>query len=248
MGKAKLLRFFEKIINRLLLFVGLRLQKCDREYPELWGKDNNFQSLFKEIENRTLVSQERCFMLYQFAKYAQGKHGDFAEVGVYKGGTAKLIAKTCPDKCIYLFDTFSGMPTEDRSIDIHKLGDFSDTSLHNVRRFLRDCDNVVIIPGFFPDTSSMIGDKVFYFVHIDVDIYKSVKDSLEFFYSRMIEGGVMVFDDYGWKNCPGIKKAISEFLLEKRGIPIIVAKYQCVLLKVCLYALSIFIHNMCIKC
>jgi len=69
------------------------------------------------------------------------------------------------------------------------------------------------------------------FIYADVDIYQSTRSCLDFFYPRMVHGGVMIFDDYEWKGCPGVKKAISEFLAGKNEIPIITTRYQCILLK-----------------
>ena len=222
---------FEKIIKKAFIFAGLKVEKYHREYPEIWSNIRDFQLLFRDIEDYTVVSQDRCFMLYQMAKYVEGKEGEIAEIGVYKGGTGKLVAKACPDKSVHLFDTFSGMPEIERDIDLHRKGDFADTSLDSVKMFLSDCNNVIFHPGFFPDTAEAVRDKKFCLVYIDVDIYQSVKNCLEFFYHRMVPGGVMVFDDYEWRNCPGVKKAIIEFLAGKPEVPIITTRYQCVLIK-----------------
>jgi O-methyltransferase len=222
---------FEKVVKKAFSFVGLNVSKYHGEYPEIWSNIDDFKLLFREIESHTVVSQDRCFMLYQMARYAESKEGEIAEVGVYKGGTGKLIAKTCPGKSVHLFDTFSGMPQETRSIDLHRKGDFADTSLDSVKMFLSDCGNVIFHPGFFPDTAEVVKDKKFCLVYIDVDIYQSVKDCLEFFYHRMVPGGVMLFDDYEWKDCPGVKKAIIEFLTNKPETPVITTRYQCVLIK-----------------
>jgi len=221
----------EGIVKKTFRIMGLKVEKYHREHPELWSNIADFQLLFGQIENRTVVSQDRCFMLYQMAKYAESKEGEIAEVGVYKGGTGKLIAKTCPGKSVHLFDTFSGMPQTTRSIDLHEKGDFADTSLDSVKTFLSDCNNVIFHPGFFPDTAEAVKDKKFCLVYIDVDIYQSVKDCLEFFYYRMVLGGVMVLDDYECLSTPGSKKAIAEFLADKPEVPIIITREQCVLIK-----------------
>ncbi|GAH92634.1 unnamed protein product, partial [marine sediment metagenome] len=88
------------------------------------------------------------------------------------GGTGKLIAKTCPKKPIHLFDTFSGMPATDETKDKHRQGDFNDTSLKSVKKYLGDCENIRFYQGFFPDTSGPVANTKFCFVHIDVDIYQ----------------------------------------------------------------------------
>ena len=192
---------------------------------------NAFNALYEQIREHTVVSKNRCFMLYQLLKYAGHLVGDMAEVGVYKGGTAKLIAKTVPHKNVYLFDVFSGMPQTCKEIDMHKEKDFNDVSLGSVKSFLRNCPNVNIYHGIFPETASPIKDKNFSFVYIDADLYKSVKDCLEFFYARMIRGGVIVLDDYGSCACPGVKKAVSEFLVGKKEYPIITTEIQCAIIK-----------------
>ena len=56
----------------------------------------------------------------------------------------------------------------------------------------------------------------FIFVHIDVDLYQPIKDALEFFYSRTLESGIIVLDDYGAIDFPGAKKAVDEFLQNKK--------------------------------
>jgi len=77
---------FERVVKKAFSIVGLKVEKYHSDYPELWSNIVNFQLLFRAIENRTVVSQDRCFMLYQMVRYAESKEGEMAEVGVYKGG------------------------------------------------------------------------------------------------------------------------------------------------------------------
>lgn len=219
------MRFIKKIIQGFFNLFGLNLQKT------LWRDNKEFMRLLNETRERRLVSPERSFMIWQFANYAANKEGDMAEVGVYKGGTAKIIARSCLDKTVHLFDTFSGIPKNNPEVDFYKRGDFSDTSLDSVSKFLGDCKNVYFHSGFFPSSAEALKDKKFCFVHVDVDIYDSVKDCLYFFFDRMTSGGVMLFDDWQWKGCLGVKKAISEFLKDKKEIPIITASFQCAIIK-----------------
>ncbi len=122
----------KRFIKRCLNSVGLKVQRYDRILPEIWSNVTEYQELYKEIENHTVVHPDRCFVLYQAAKHANAMDGEIAEVGVYKGGTGKLIAKTCHGKTIHLFDTFSGTPDSNSDIDFHKKGDLSDTSVEKV--------------------------------------------------------------------------------------------------------------------
>lgn len=217
--------------------LGLQIQRASFGKPNpihLWNDDATFDSLVKLLEDYTLVDRTRCFILYQFAMQARNMSGDIAEIGVYKGGTAKLISKvvTGTTKIIHLFDTFTGMPPTDSTKDIHREGDFSDTSLESVTKYLKDCNNVQFYQGFFPDTSIPIINLQFCFVHIDVDIYKSVIDCCKFFYPRMAIGGIMVFDDYGFLSCPGAKKAVDEFFSNKKEFPCYLPTGQCFIIKI----------------
>jgi len=221
----------KQLIKNIFNFFGINIQR-NNHLPELWTQSADFIKLYAQVKDRTVVSKERHFMLYQLAKYANTKKGDIAEVGVYRGGTGKLIAMACPDKKVHLFDTFSGMPKVNPSIDDHVEGEFSDTSLKSVQAFLTDCGNVTFHPGLFPRTAQSIRDRRFCLVNVDADIYQSIKDCLTFFYDRLIPGGIMLFDDYEWWRTPGVKKAIDEFLSNKPEVPIVTVRYQCMLIKV----------------
>jgi hypothetical protein len=70
---------------------------------------------------------------------------------------------------------------------------------------------IVIHAGWIPDCFSEVVDRSFCFVHIDVDLYEPTLASLEFFGSRMVPGGIIVCDDYGFETCPGARRAGDEF-------------------------------------
>ncbi len=76
-------------------------------------------------------------------------------------------------------------------------------------------EKIHIIKGWFEDTFPGYEDSIekIAVLHVDCDWYESVKLSLETFYDKVVPGGVIIFDDYGfWK---GAKKAIDEFLIDK---------------------------------
>lgn len=216
---------------RLLRGIVPLIFRIFRVEPRLVFPGSEFKRIYLEIKPRTLVGKPRCLWLWRLVKFAAKNRGDIAEIGVYKGGTARLLARSCPQKTVYLFDTFSGMPDVDPEIDAHRAGEFADTSLESVQDFLKDAPNVSFRQGFFPDTAAGLEDHVFCFVNIDVDIYSSTKSCLEFFYPRMVPGGVISFDDYKWKKCAGVKKAIDEFLVGKPEKVIEMEEFQCAIIK-----------------
>ena len=133
--------------------------------------------------------------------------GCFVEVGVYQGGSAAVLYRVaeCQGREIFLYDTFTGIPYKD-PIDSHNIGDFSDSDPAKISETL---PNARVIQGIFPH--SAIKMPAVAFVHLDVDQYRSYKESVEYLEPMMVPGGIMWFDDYGCT--PGA----TEYLNQKFG-------------------------------
>ena len=72
-------------------------------------------------------------------------------------------------------------------------------------------DHVELLVGVFPDeTGHRVEDESFALCHIDVDVYQSARDVLEWVWTRMVPGGVVVFDDYGFYGCEGVTALVEE--------------------------------------
>ena len=174
-----------------------------------------------------------AYHVYSIAKSQSKLDGDMAEVGVYQGGSAKLIAEVKNEKELYLFDTFEGLPKVSEK-DTHfgtsywKTGEFSNTSLENVENYLSNYKNIYCYKGKFPETSEPIKTKKFSFVHLDVDLFQSTIDCLEFFYPRMINGGIILTHDY---HTDGVKQAFNEFCKDKKIPQIQLLGSQCTITK-----------------
>lgn len=184
---------------------------------------DDFRLLRDRIRKETLLSEERLQVLHQFACAAAHLPGDVAEVGVYRGGTSCLLATVFAQrqKRLHLYDTFAGMPPVADGIDLHRPGDFADTSLAAVESFLTGFANIMLYPGVFPASVTLECAMVGYcFVHVDADMYRSAYDSCAFFYPRLVPGGMMLFDDYGFPSCPGVKKGVDEYFADRRHKPV----------------------------
>jgi len=182
---------------------------------------------------RSLVPLHSKYILYCLARDATRRcSGDVAECGVYKGGTAKILAELISDRPLHFFDTFCGMPQTDPSRDLHKAGDFADTTLESVRAYLSGHTNVHCVAGMIPQSLEAVRDRRFSFVHIDLDIYSSIMAACEFFYPRLERGGIMLFDDYGYPSCPGARAAADEFFADKPETKIVMITGQCSVQKV----------------
>jgi len=111
-----------------------------------------------------------------------------------------------------------------------KKGDLK-ASLAMVQKNLSAYGFVEYHKGWIPEKFREVAGQKFCFVHIDVDIYLPTLDSLKFFYPRMVQGGIIVCDDYGFSTCPGAKKAFDEFMREKPEPIIHIPTGQCFVIK-----------------
>lgn len=184
-----------------------------------------------EIAERTLLSSDRLAVISHCIDMITRNKvpGATAELGVYRGGVSKMIATAMPERSHYCFDTFSGIPNADPTIDGHSNGDFS-ADLADVKAFLHE-PNIVFCVGLFPQTTQTIPDEKYALVHIDADTYASTRAALEYFYCRTSPGGFLIIDDYDWRHCLGVKKAVSEFLSDKNETADSTAQQQVVIAK-----------------
>lgn len=151
--------------------------------------------------------------------------GDIAEVGVYKGHTATLLARFArrTGRELFLFDTFEGFSSNELLGHENSKSDyFKDASLDEVRSFVGE-ENVTFIKGHFPMSASELPkDRKFCLVHIDCDLYEPIRDSLEYFYSKVVEGGFLIIHDYASLWWPGAERAVDEFFANKQESVILI--------------------------
>lgn len=179
----------------------------------------------------TLLTHDRIISIKDRCKEVKSLSGILAEIGVYKGGITKLLADSFPQDKVYGFDTFAGVPYQEKGLDGHRVGDFT-CPLDEVKDFLKDNNNVVLVEGIFPTTSGhAVENEKFKLVHLDVDSYQSTKECLEFFLPRMVSGGVIISDDYNNPTTKGVNKAVDEFVSQHNLTLHIPCPYQCYIIK-----------------
>jgi len=200
-----------------------------------WLGTGDFAKYYAVAKPRTLVSVDRCYVLWVLLRQAAQIDGNVWECGVYRGGTAAMMAAILrdsnPSKSLVLFDTFEGMPQTDPAKDYHKQGEFGDTSAEAVKEYVSSHGNCEIRKGYMPDTFRGLESSQIAFVHIDVDIHRSILDSLQFVWPRLSVGGFIVFDDYGFPSCPGARFAVDEFFSGEASVPLCLHTGQAVVFK-----------------
>jgi O-methyltransferase len=145
--------------------------------------------------------------------------GVFVEVGVYRGGSARVLyaVAEAQGRQLYLFDTFTGHPAPSVYDDPrHPEGRYADCA--DPLALAVELPKAVIIRGRFPDMLPPYFNTVA-FAHIDVDLYESTRDAILALAPVMVPSGILYLDDYGVPECPGATKAVDELLPARELLP-----------------------------
>lgn len=183
------------------------------------GKVLSFRSeLFNELAHASgfAVIGTGVFALSKIVEEVKDVPGIIVECGTYRGGSAVAMAVTAPDKPVWCFDTFSGMP-EVTEFDQHKKGDFT-TTYDEVKRAVEPYPNILLIAGEFKNTFPKVMRVPISLLYLDCDLYESYKIALETFWPMVSPGGWLVAEDYMHESCKGAKKACDEFFGEGKLI------------------------------
>ena len=229
----------KKIIKKL----GYEIHRVDTyvEFPSHFSKTDI--EIIKSVKPFTLTSIERRFALIQAVNYIIKNKiaGDIVECGVWKGGSIMVITKTLLelkiyDKELYLFDTFEGMP-KPTEFDVSyndklAIKGFEDHGYTKSRIELDEVKKNVFSTGYNKEKFHFIKGKVedtipknspetISILRLDTDWYDSTRHELIHLFPRLVRGGVVIIDDYGfWR---GAKKAVDEYF-EENNILILLNK------------------------
>ena len=182
-----------------------------------WQSDQDFRRVYDQVRKNTLVDVWRLYELWSIVGELADVPGGILEVGVWRGGSGALMAARSKalgnEDGVYLCDTWEGVVKTGEVDTYYKDGKHDDTSLAIVEKLLAGMrlDRVECLQGIFPDdTGDKVADQIFRLCHIDVDVYQSAKDVLDWVWPRLSPQGMVVFDDYGFPACPGITQFVDE--------------------------------------
>ena len=192
--------------------------KIGEDGKAFWG-ETGFIEAYRRLCGENHRPLERKFTVYQLLRSLGHLGGDLAECGAYNGSTAYFMALADREvgarREFFLFDSFEGLSAPQEADGAYwKAGDL--TSPEEVARAnLAGFNGIHIRRGWIPERFEEVADRAFAFVHVDVDLYQPTLDSIAFFYPRLVPGGMLVCDDYGFTTCPGAMKAMDEFFADK---------------------------------
>ncbi len=201
-------------------------------------KDKKFLKIYNKIKDITLIDILRLYELW-YLIYQSNKLNDgvYLEVGAYKGGSSIIIGSALNEfninKKLFIADTFDGVAKASSKDNKYIGGEHKFTDIDFIIKNLNknNIENFEILKGVFPDfNSKKIKDKI-RFIHIDVDTYKSAQDIVEWSYTKLVNNGLIIFDDYGFIGCEGITKLCEEYEKDNRFIFYHNINGHCILIK-----------------
>ena len=154
--------------------------------------------------------------------------GEFVECGTFKGDMAWVVLETLGAERIprfWLCDSFDGFSPDYSSTEDYpdnpgflKFANeyYQQKGLYEyVRSRFAPYANVSVVKGFLPESldTSVLDD--IGFLHVDLNSPRAEIAVLERLFDRVVPGGVIVFDDYGWKMFHRQKEAEDAFMVQR---------------------------------
>lgn len=242
MEKARVLwkearTLISNLSHRALIYASRRVPPPDFGQDEL--------SIIRTVQPYTMTSPERLHALIHATRYISDANiaGAIVECGVWRGGSMMAVALSLleggkGDRDLYLFDTFEGMVEPDQR-DVSVFGeeagatfqgrskkpdssDWCDASLEDVERALAttgyESGRLHFVKGRVEHTIPREAPDAIALLRLDTDWYESTRHELVHLYPRLVSGGVLIIDDYGyWKGC---REAVDEYFAQE-GIGIL---------------------------
>lgn len=170
----------------------------------------------------TLLDNGRIANLIKYSNLCSIHRGYIMEMGVYSGGSLEILAKYNQGSDLLAVDSFQGMPPVTEGVDYHKEFDFNLVDYPAISGYFKMMYPAVrIVKGFIPKVFEYFDDNTLLkFTHIDLDLYQSIKDALDFAIPRTHAGCMILLDDFKVRSTPGCEKAINDFFEEHPDIQI----------------------------
>ncbi len=205
--------------------------------------EKDFLDIWEKVSPYTMISVERGYSIFKSAEYISKNNikGNYAECGVWKGGSCMLAALSFEyfgigNRKIYLYDTFRGMtePSENDCIassgeNIYQrwersrdsVGNYMwSSSLEEVRENMSGTgyseENIIFVEGDVCRTLDIVVPESLSILRLDTDWYESTRKELEVLYPLISLNGVLIIDDYG--HFTGSRKAVDEYFSSERSI------------------------------
>jgi hypothetical protein len=206
--------------------VPLNLKAEKEEHKDI--TEDEFWSIVPLVWDYTELPTAVLYNLYRTARYIidAGIEGDFVECGVHLGGAVMVMEHILlkgdkqPDRRVFALDTFSGFVRRNEVLDVDietgrpacipnsQPDDFSEGAINNMMSV--GFSRLNVVKGDILKTIPELETEKISLLRLDTDTYDTTKFELEQLYDRVVQGGVVIIDDYGYTF--GCKKAVDDFI------------------------------------
>lgn len=195
------------------------IQKSFESYKDKHGVDINI-SLWRNW----IVSYSTRHAI----NFAENSEFNFVECGVGDGISAFFTLREISGQknyhkfSMHLYDSWKVMRQEELlSTELSKIGKYDKLDIEITKRNLSEFqDHIIYHQDYIPESFNTLPKppNSIVYLHIDLNSAKPTLATLKLFYPRLVKGGVILFDDYGWREYEDTKKVIDEFFSDKPGI------------------------------
>ena len=229
---------FEKLVAAAASRAGLTITRTSSLMNQLPIEATDAdRHIIDRVRPFTMTSPQRIWSLLKAVDYVVANElpGDFAECGVWRGGSVMAMALELrnlglADRTIWMYDTYGGMtaPTAEdveattgrtarEMLETTELGDGNNVwafatrqdVMRNITQTGYPLDRFRVVEGDVAQTLLTDVPERISLLRLDTDWYESTKVGLEVLYPRLVPGGVCILDDYGhWQ---GARTAVDEY-------------------------------------
>jgi len=197
-----------------------------------WKTDNIFVKIYLQLNLLTLLDEKRFFTIYSILQQIKNINGDILDIGCMRGGVGMLMSKINLKGSTYLIDTFSGFHEEEK---YHKKGMFVFTGIEELKENIKffNLKRIKIFKQNFPNKEKLKNIKKLKLCHIDVNTYRSTKNSYNYVKKKLVQGGFIIFDDYGIFGVEQVARFVNEIKIKDKKQFHFINNFmgQCILIK-----------------
>jgi len=207
----------KSVIKKVLKLGGVDIKRADKQY-------DRYAKLYGRYKEFTMIPEMHFALNLELCHHYKGVQGDYVECGVWRGGMSAAIGEVLgPDRNIYLFDSFEGLPPAQEIDGKAALAWQKDVNspeyYENCKAEEQFCHQAMALAkhknyktykGWFKNTLPDYQRQPIAILRLDGDWYDSILTCLENLFPCVVPGGIIILDDYyTWDGCT---KAVHDYL------------------------------------
>jgi O-methyltransferase len=207
----------KSLIKKALQLGGVDIRRYNKEF-------DSYAKMYEKYNRYTMIHQEHFALNLELCNAFKNIQGHYVECGVWRGGMSAAIAEVLgKEKDIHLFDSFEGLPPvkdidgkeaiawqQDTTSPGYYNNCAAEESFAHEAMKLAQHSRYKTYRGWFENTLPAYEKQPISILRLDGDWYDSIKTCLDNLFPYVVEGGIVILDDYyTWDGCT---KAVHDYL------------------------------------